>query len=266
MGGEIKLNHHVTGIHQKDGIVVSVCVLDKDTGQEHVVSCDYCLSTMPVCDLITSLGDSVPKYVSEVASGLVYRDFITVGLLLNKMKIQNTTNTATVNNIIPDLWLYIQENDVKLGRMQIFNNWSPYLVADMEKIWIGLEYFCSEGDDLNSSREPDMISFAISELIKLGMIDDASNVLDSVVVKVPKAYPAYFGSYHKFDVIQKFVDSISNLFLIGRNGQHRYNNMDHSMLTAIAAVDNIISGDTCKNNIWSVNTEQDYHEQKQDRK
>lgn len=262
MGGEVRLNHRVVGVSLKDNVVTSVCVLDKETGNTYSVDCDYCLSTMPVCDLIDSFGTSTPEKVRVVAEGLVYRDFVTVGLLLNKMKINNTTSTNTVGNIIPDLWLYIQENDVKLGRIQIFNNWSPYLVADMEKIWIGLEYFCSEGDDLYSQPEHKMTSFAISELVKLGMIEDASAVLDSVVVKVPKAYPAYFGSYSDFSVIQKFTDTIKNLFLIGRNGQHRYNNMDHSMLTAIAAVDNIIADNLSKDNIWSVNTEQDYHEQR----
>lgn len=263
MGGKILMNHRAIGLTLKDGNINSVKISNEITGEIRDVECDHCISTMPVRDLIASFGMSAPREVCEIAKGLVYRDFITVGLLLKRMKIVNTTSIRTVGNIIPDLWLYIQERDVKVGRLQVFNNWSPYLVEDLNKIWIGLEYFCSDGDEIYSMPEDKMSAFAVSELVKLGMIEEA-DVLDSIVVKVPKAYPAYFGTYDEFNVIQDFTDSIQNLYLVGRNGQHRYNNMDHSMLSAMAAAENIISGHTSKNNIWSVNTEQNYHEQKSD--
>lgn len=261
LGGEIHMNHRIVNITTKENKVVSVTALNENSGEQFEIDCDYCFSTMPIRDLIAAFGAQAPKNVQDIAQGLVYRDFVTVGLLLKKMKISNTTDVKTVGDIIPDLWLYIQERDVKVGRLQVFNNWSPYLVSDLNKIWIGLEYFCTDGDALYSMTRDEMSKFAISELEKLGMIDK-SDVLDNIVVKVPKAYPAYFGTYDKINEVQSFTDSFENLFLIGRNGQHRYNNMDHSMLTAMAAVDNIINGITTKDNIWSVNTEQDYHEQK----
>ncbi|MEG2003533.1 MAG: hypothetical protein RR057_02920, partial [Clostridia bacterium] len=192
---------------------------------------------------------------------LPYRDFITVGLLVNKLKIKNETKMKTLSNIVPDCWIYIQERDVKLGRLQIFNNWSPYMVENPENtVWIGLEYFCNEGDEMWNSSDNDFIKMATDELEHIGIIDK-NDVLDSVRVKVKKAYPSYFGSYEKFDIVKKYLENISNLYCIGRNGQHRYNNMDHSMLTAMEAVLSIKNG-TDKNIIWDVNTEKDYHEKK----
>jgi protoporphyrinogen oxidase len=205
------------------------------------------------------MGKEVPEPVKEVASGLIYRDFITVGLLLKKLKIQNETNQKTVNNLIPDNWIYIQERDVKLGRLQIFNNWSPYMVCDPDTVWIGLEYFCNEGDDLWLMPDEDFASFAIKELASIDFIN-REDVLDVTVLRMPKAYPAYFGSYESFDIIRNYTDRISNMFLIGRNGMHRYNNADHSMLTAMEAVGNIICNRSDKANIWAVNAEEEYHE------
>lgn len=157
--------------------------------------------------------------------------------------------------------MYIQERDVKVGRLQIFNNWSPYMVADIEKVWIGLEYFCNEGDELWEKSDDEFIKFAIDELHSIDIIDK-NEVLDSTLIRMPKTYPAYFGTYSKFDVVRNFTDKIENLFLIGRNGMHKYNNQDHSMLTAITAVNNIISGEKSKDNIWNINTEEEYHEEK----
>lgn len=214
---------------------------------------------MPVQDLVQSF-DNVPEDVADVAAGLVYRDFITVGLLLNELKIKNESKLKTLNNLVPDNWIYIQERDVKIGRLQIFNNWSPYLVNDPDKVWIGLEYFCNDGDDLWSMSQSEFTDFAISELVKIGMIE-REDVIDSVVLKVEKTYPAYFGSYDRFDVIRDFTDEYENLYLIGRNGMHRYNNMDHSMLTAITSVENIVNNVRSKNNIWNINAEEDYHEE-----
>jgi protoporphyrinogen oxidase len=263
MGGEIHMQHEVAGVNIVDGIVEGVEVINNIEGSQKTIECDYLISTMPIKDLIAAMSvEQVPKPAAEIAAGLVYRDFITVGLLLKKLKITNDTKIKTVNNIVPDNWIYIQESDVKIGRLQIFNNWSPYLTADKDTVWIGLEYFCNEGDELWQMRDPDFISFAINELEKIDIISK-EDVLDATILRVPKTYPAYFGTYHRFDELRAFTDSIENLFLIGRNGMHRYNNADHSMLTAMAAVENIIDGTKTKQNIWEVNTEQEYHEAKE---
>lgn len=261
LGGRIELNHKVTGINCDDNKIKEVSVTDQKTNEELNCKGDYFFSSMPVKDLIMSMNSSVPKEVKEVAQGLQYRDFITVGLLLSKLKIKNTTKIKTVNNTVPDNWIYVQEKEVKLGRIQIFNNWSPYMVNDLNNIWIGLEYFCNEGDQLWNLSDEEMAELAVSELEKIRIIDK-KNVIDSVVIKVPKTYPAYFGSYNNFNIIRNFTDKIENLFLIGRNGMHRYNNQDHSMLSSITAVDNIINGIVSKDNIWDVNTEKEYHESK----
>ena len=203
----------------------------------------------------------VDKELVDIASNLPYRDFITVGLLLDKLLIQNKTKFKTVNNIVPDCWIYIQERNVKIGRLQIFNNWSPYLVQDLENtVWLGLEYFCSEGDNLWSMKDEEFSKFAIEELAKIGIIL-TEDVLDSVVVRVKKAYPAYFGSYKEFPKVQDYLNKIKNLYCVGRNGQHRYNNMDHSILTGFEACRVFLNGSD-KSKIWNVNTEKEYHESK----
>ncbi|MBU5636455.1 NAD(P)/FAD-dependent oxidoreductase [Geomonas sp. Red69] len=260
-GGQVVRRAKVVGIEAEGEEVRAVLVRDEATGVETRHAGDYFLSTMPVRELVAALGEEVPAEVREVAKGLKYRDFITVGLLLKRLAIRNETGTATVNGIVPDNWIYIQEREVKLGRLQIFNNWSPYLVRDPDTVWIGLEYFCNEGDELWGMEDAALSSFAISELASIGIID-ATEVLDSTVLRMPKAYPAYFGSYDRFDVIRGYTDRFENLFLIGRNGMHRYNNADHSMLTAMAAVENIASGCTVKDNIWGINAEEEYHEEK----
>lgn len=251
MGGEIHLNHPVNGIEVKNNRIESVEVKNLKTGHSKTVKGKYFFSTMPVKDLIKGMGTAAPPKVKKVASQLKYRDFITVGLLLEKLKLKKPT----------DNWIYIQERDVKLGRLQIFNNWSPYMVKDPTTTWIGLEYFCNEGDKLWRMPPKKFAKFAIDELTKIDIIEKA-DVIDSTVIKIPKTYPAYFGAYEHFDKIREFTDKIPNLFLIGRNGMHRYNNADHSMLTAIIAVENIIKNVTTKENIWAVNTEKQYHENK----
>jgi hypothetical protein len=147
--------------------------------------------------------------------------------------------------------------------MQVFNNWSPYMVADRSKVWIGLEYFANEHDDLWIRTDQDLIALATAELAKIGIIEPGA-VHDGTVIRMPKAYPAYFGTHDRFDELRAWIDRFENLFLIGRNGMHRYNNMDHSMLTAMAAVDNVLEGRTDKSNVWAVNAEQEYHEAKAD--
>ncbi len=198
----------------------------------------------------------------KIAAELPYRDFITVGLLLTELELKNETKLKTVSNIVPDCWIYIQERDVKLGRLQVFNNWSPYMVKDLENtVFVGLEYFCNEGDEMWTMSDDDFIAMAVGELEKIGVIR-RKNVLDSVRLRVKKAYPAYFGAYARFGEIRAFLDTFSNLYCIGRNGQHKYNNMDHSMLTAVETVTAIVEGKTSKNDIWNVNTETEYHETK----
>lgn len=260
-GGEIHHLNQVVKLKNADNHVVSVDVFNQTTDEIESFTGDYFFSTMPVKDLINSFENGVSIELKEVADGLMYRDFMTVGLLLNKLKIKNETEQPTVNDIVPDNWIYIQERDVKLGRLQIFNNWSPYMVKNDDHTWIGLEYFCNEGDELWTMSDDDFTKFTIEELAKIDIINP-NDVLDSVAIRVPKTYPAYFGSYDRFNELRKFTDSYTNLFLIGRNGMHRYNNMDHSMLTAIAAVDNIINNVDSKDNLWTINAEEDYHEEK----
>ena len=258
--GEIHHNHEVIGIEHDGDNVTKIKIKDHSTGEIKTAEGDYFFSTMPVKDLINSM-ETVPDDIKEIANGLMYRDFITVGLLLNQLKIKNETNQKTVNDIVPDNWIYIQERDVKLGRLQIFNNWSPYLVNDDSKSWIGLEYFCNEGDELWNTSDEEFTQFAVDELAKIHIINK-EDVIDNVVIRVQKTYPAYFGTYEKFDNVREFTDGFGNLFLIGRNGMHRYNNMDHSMLTAMTAVENIINNVTSKDNLWSINAEEEYHEEK----
>ena len=188
---------------------------------------------------------------------------MTVGLKLDKLKVKNKTKMKTLGDIVPDCWIYVQDRDVRLGRIQIFNNWSPYMVGDPEKhIWIGLEYFCSEGDAMWTSPDEEFIANGVEELIKIGVIESKENVLDSTLIRVKKAYPAYFGSYGEFDKVKEWLNTLENLYPVGRNGQHRYNNMDHSMVTSMVACENIISGNTDKTALWNVNTEKAYHETK----
>jgi protoporphyrinogen oxidase len=238
-------------------------VVVQHNGVETIMECDYLLSSMPIKDLVMALnGIEVPEDVLYIAQALPYRDFITVGLLVDKLQITNKTAIKTVGNIIPDTWIYIQDPDVKIGRLQVFNNWSPYMVSDFEhKIWLGLEYFCNEGDEMWNMSDKDFIDFAANELAYTGIIDKR-DIIDGIRIKIKKAYPSYYGSYYELYKVTAFLDTIKNLYCIGRNGQHRYNNMDHSMLTAMEAVNNIIAGKTTKENIWSVNTEKEYHEKK----
>ena len=261
-GGQLEMNTAVRKVHVENNRVVAVTVEDADGGMRRV-DCDFFLSSMPVKDLIAALdGVEIPDEVREAAMALPYRDFMTVGLLVDKLKLRNETRLETYKDRIPDTWIYVQERDVRLGRIQVFNNWSPYMVADdANKMWIGLEYFCAEGDEMWRMPDKEFIDFAIDELVRIDVIDRV-DVEDAVRIRVKKAYPAYYGSYDKLPAIRAFLDTIGNLYCIGRNGQHRYNNMDHSMLTAMEAVDSILTGNPDKTPIWNVNTEEDYHESK----
>ena len=260
-GGQIIKNSEVIGIDWNDKESVSVTVKNHLTGDINEYHGNVLISSMPLRELIGRMKHEVPSEVKEVAKGLVYRDFITVGLLLKDIQIKDKGQFKNGRNLPPDNWIYIQEKGVALGRLQIFNNWSPYLVANQEHVWVGLEYFCNDGDSLWRMSDTDFIEFAIAELVSLGMITK-EYVLDSTIVRVPKAYPAYFGTYEHIDILKNYLNSMENIHPIGRNGMHKYNNQDHSMLTAMTTVDNIINGEGTKTDVWSVNTEQKYHEKK----
>lgn len=259
MGGEILTNQMVTEMEHNGSRIAAIKTRNTLTGNVRPIEGDFFFSTMPVKDLLAAMNPAPPANVGEVGRQLVYRDFLTVGLLCRQLKIRE--NHPHAQNLIKDNWIYVQEPDVKVGRLQIFNNWSPYMVADQSKVWIGLEYFCFEGDDLWRMSNEDLIRLGTAELVKIDIIDEA-DVLDGTVLRMDKTYPAYFGSYSRFPEIRTYVDRFENLFLVGRNGMHKYNNQDHSMLTAMVAVDNIAANSSDKENIWSVNTEQDYHEEK----
>jgi protoporphyrinogen oxidase len=254
-GGEIHLGWRVDRIHCDGDRVLSIDATN-DAGERQTFAGDYFFSTMPIRELVQAIDAPVPANVREVSEGLQYRDFITVGLLVDRLKVQEPDG-----GLLKDTWIYVQEPDVLLGRLQIFNNWSPYLVADPDKVWIGLEYFCYETDDLWKMEDEELKRFAIAEVARIGILD-AADVTDGHVVRVPKTYPAYFGTYNRFDELRSFTDGFENLFLVGRNGMHKYNNQDHSMLTAMTAVDGILSGHVDKRALWEINTEQQYHEEK----
>jgi protoporphyrinogen oxidase len=258
-GGRIVQHQRVSRIEVEGERITAVEAVDPRNGQTTRYPGDWFFSTMPVKDLVRALDVEVPAEVRQVSEGLMYRDFITVGLLLKEMKVRE--NSPQGQKFIRDNWIYIQEPDVLVGRLQIFNNWSPYMVSDPAKIWVGLEYFCYETDALWKMSDNELIELGGRELEKIGIIE-RSAVLDATVIRMPKTYPAYFGTYDRFDEIRRYVDRFANLVLLGRNGMHRYNNQDHSMLTAMVAVDNIIAGVLDKSNVWAVNTEQDYHEAK----
>jgi protoporphyrinogen oxidase len=258
MGGEIHTDCRAERLIT-DGWQVKALETTNSTGDRNTFEGDYFFSTAPLQEIMRSFDVAPPKNVLEVSDGLVYRDFITVGLLLRSLRIND--GTAQGKQLIRDNWIYIQEPDVQLGRLQVFNNWSPFMVADAANVWLGLEYFCNESDEIWKLSDARMVALATEELSKIGIID-AAEVLDSTVLRMEKTYPAYFGTYGRFAEIREHADQYENLFLIGRNGMHRYNNQDHSMLTAMMAVDGIISGKTDKNDLWEVNTEMDYHEEK----
>jgi len=259
-GGLIQCRHRLVGIERQGDSVAAVTVLDEAANSLRRVRCDHFLSTIPVQDLIAFLQPE-DSQISRIAAALPYRDFMTVGLLVRKMKsTAGRTTHAKDNGMPPDNWIYIQEPDVRIGRLQVFNNWSPSLVADPSKIWLGLEYFCRENDDLWSMDHARFVDFAAAELEKIGLID-RQDVIDGTLVRVPKAYPAYFGAYAEFGKLRAYLNQFSNLYPIGRNGMHRYNNQDHSMLAANSAVSSLIGGGAGKAEIWRVNPEGEYHEE-----
>ena len=260
MGGHIIREARAIGVKTSEEEKAVKSVTYEKGGSKNTIEADYLISSMPIKDLVAGMND-VPRGIAEVAADLPYRDYITLGMLVQKINLKNETRIRTVSDIVPDNWVYVHERSVKLGRFQIYNNWSPYLVKDLKNtVWLGLEYFANEGDKLWSLTDEQFTRFAISEVVKMGLIDSADEVLDSHVERVKKAYPAYFDSYDRIDEVVSYLNGFTNLFCVGRNGQHRYNNIDHSMMTSFLTVDSILAGKTDKTDIWNVNTEKEYHE------
>ncbi|MFY0594224.1 NAD(P)/FAD-dependent oxidoreductase [Roseivirga sp.] len=253
-GVDIRMQQRVTKVKTNGNRINAVEVWDKLTQTTYTLPCDQLISTMPVRHLIAGLDMVVPEKVKSVASSLEYRDFMIVGILLDELKLKNGNGES-----IDDNWLYIQDQGMQVGRVQLFHNWSPEMTADPDKSWIGAEYFCQEGDDLWQCDDDALISLAAEELHRIGLLD-SSKVLDGTVVRMPKAYPSYVGSYRDFESVKSFFNTIDNVYLIGRNGTHKYNNQDHSMLTALEAVNSLMDNGKNKQSIWHVNTESAYHE------
>ena len=253
-GGELRQGCDVIGLTHVENRIVSVTIVDLN-GRREVIPADYVFSSTDIQTLIQSLSPNAPDNILKVSNGLQYRDFLTVGLLLSEPPKEKD------GTVLTDTWMYIHEEGVKAGRIQFFHNWSQHLVADQKHGWIGLEYFCNEGDELWQLSDPNLISLGAKELVGLSILSGVK-VLDGTVVRQKKAYPGYFGSYNKFDTVRIYLDSIENLYPVGRNGMHRYNNQDHSMLAAMTAVDLIVQQSDNKQKLWEVNAEDEYHEQK----
>ena len=260
LGGTIRYGCQVNGIVKNGQRIEKIRF--SENGEQKETECDIVFSSMPVKELIGGMSD-VPEKIKDIAAGLPYRDFVTVGLLVDRLKLKNETTFRTLGDIVPDCWIYVQDRNVKMGRIQIFNNWSPYMVSAPEtSVWLGLEYFCSEGDALWSMSEKEWQEYGKVELVKMGILEEEAKVRLAHCERVKKAYPAYFDTYSEMPEAERWLNEIGNLYCIGRNGQHRYNNMDHSMLTAMEAVKCLLSGQTDKTSLWQVNTEQEYHEEK----
>lgn len=263
LGGTILKNSCVKKLTKdSSGHITSVAY--ENNGQLTELEADIVISSMPVKDLVAGLND-VPADAARIASGLPYRDYMTLGVLVPSLKLKNKTKFKTISNIVPDCWVYVQDRRVKMGRFQIYNNWSPYMVSDLKNtVWLGLEYFTNEGDDLWEMSEEEFTRLGVEEMIAIGLIDSKDQVLDTHMEKVKKAYPAYFDTYDEMDKLVAYLNTIDNLYCVGRNGQHRYNNIDHSMVTSFEAVKAILSNSNDKSAIWSVNTEEEYHEEKKE--
>ncbi len=259
LGGTIIKNAQVTGIIKGENGLVTGLTVSKD-GKDETFDGALIISSMPLKDLVLGMND-VPDEIRRIAAGLPYRDYMTVGVLVKKLALKNETDVPTLGNIIPDCWVYVQERKVKMGRFQVYNNWSPYLVSDPEHtVWVGLEYFVQEHDRFWEMDDESFSKMAVAEMRKIHLIESPDDVLDTHVERIKKAYPAYFDTYDEIGTLIKYLNGIPNLYCVGRNGQHRYNNIDHSMCTSFEAVKNIREGIETKDNIWNVNTEKEYHE------
>jgi protoporphyrinogen oxidase len=244
-GGEVRVNTGVVGIHRNGKGIESVVV--GCNGHKETIRGTHFISSMPVTEFINKLDPPAPPAVLKAAGKLKYRDFLTVCLIVNKP------------NLFPDNWIYIHDPEVKVGRIQNFKNWSLDMVPDPAKTSLGLEYFCTEGDELWNISDDELINLSRRELERIGLVS-AADIEDGCVFRVPKAYPIYDSDYRDYlAIVRDFVGTLENYQTIGRNGLHRYNNQDHAMLTGMLAVRNLIYGEN--NNLWSVNADQEYHEE-----
>jgi protoporphyrinogen oxidase len=259
-GGRLVRGARVSRI-EREGHRVTGVVATMPDGQTQRFGADHVVSTMPVRELLQAMRPAPAPEVLEVGNGLQYRDFITVGLLYRKLR-RTPASVDPKTHLVPDNWIYIQDPGVKVGRLQVFNNWSPYMVADPGTVWVGLEFFARDDDELWAMSDEQLKALAVREMQQLRLADEA-DALDATVIRMPKAYPGYFGSaYARFDTVRTWLDGIPNLYLVGRNGMHRYNNQDHSMLSAHVAVQEILVGGGDHAAIWDVNIDDEYHEEK----
>ncbi|MGX2972087.1 NAD(P)/FAD-dependent oxidoreductase [Helicobacter sp. T3_23-1059] len=249
MGGKIYKNAEIVHLDLKNNKID--CVQVKSAKNEtREINADFFISTMPIKDLFVAMSNA-PKNIANIATKLEYRDFITMGVLLKRIDLGQSA--------IKDNWIYIQEPFVRVARLQFFHNWSEYMVANSNHCFVGMEYMCFEGDWLWKMSDEEFARFGIDELKKLGFAQD-NDIIDTHIARIKKAYPSYSGAYSEFGVVREFLDSVENLFVCGRNGMHRYNNMDHSMLSAFEVAKCIIESSSEKSAVWQVNAEESYHE------
>jgi len=243
-GSKVHLRHRVEHVEVRDHRVVALHVQTADGSKR--IEGEHFFSTMPIRTLVHAITPAAPEHVRAAAAGLRYRDFLVVALIIDAA------------DLFPDNWIYIHSRGVQVGRIQNFNNWSRAMVPDEGRTCIGMEYFCFEGDGLWDSKDEDLIALAKTELAEL-KLGDADLVVDGTVVRMPKAYPIYDAEYRgHLDKVQDYLDGISNLHPVGRNGMHKYNNQDHSMLTAMMSVWNMMGA---QHDVWAVNTDFEYHEE-----
>ena len=257
-GGEVRRGWRVVGLERRGTRIERVVAVDP-AGRRRRLRGSLVLSSMPVPDLLEAMRPAAPAEVLAVSRGLRFRSMVVVGMLLRRLRLPDPAARATVHGSVPDQWIYVQDVGVRMARIQFWNNWSPYLVSDPTTAWLGLEYFCDEGDELWTQDDRSLADRALAELVQMG-VAAADDRLDARVVRVPRAYPAYFGSYGRFGVVRAFLDGIGNLLPIGRNGMHRYNNLDHSMLAAMVAVDGIAAENLDRPALWDVNADDSYHQ------
>lgn len=258
-GVKIELNMELKGLNHEHEKNNSASGQNKDNQEIKIDNLDYVVSTMPIDGLIKSLNPAAPNEIRNISDKLPYRSSIIIAILYKELKIKNDTDLITEANIIPDNWIYVQDSSVKLGRISLFNNFSDFMLKDKNLPWMSLEFFCNQGDEFWKKADDELIEIGKNELKKIGLADP-ENFLTAKVVKVEKSYPAYFGAYAEFPKVKDYLDSFKNLLPCGRNGQHKYNNMDHSIACGFAAADIIINDKKDKTALWSVNTDNEYNE------
>ena len=247
MGGEVLFETVADSFEFNDGKAATVRVVDKN-GQARWLEAENIVVSLPLTEFVKKVGGDKPKEVVEAADSLKYRSLLTVNLMMDRPE------------SFPDTWIYVHSPDVKVGRVQCFKNWSPYMVPNEKVSSLGLEYFCTEGDELWNAKDKDLVELGKKEIDQLGLADSGM-VFDAFIVRCPKTYPVYSRNYNNHvKVLKDFAGQFDSVQCVGRNGMFKYNNMDHSILSGLLAADNILGGD---NDLWAINTEEEYHEQAQ---